>query len=571
MERQKEQERYLDRIRGCLFGGAVGDALGYPVEFLGEEAVFARYGEKGIQEYELDRESGKALISDDTQMTLFTANGILTGETRARMRGIGGRPSCYLPMSYQDWLRTQELTFEESREQTRGYRLGCISWLSDVPELYSRRAPGNTCLHALCMQRDGIGHAGEFIDHPQNDSKGCGGIMRVAPLALCRYFQTPIEQIDREGAEIAAVTHGHSLGYMPAAVLTHIIRRIVYPEGTQSLKEIVLEARDTAAGIFAGDRHLGVLTDIIDLAVRLSENTEEDLANIHRLGGGWVAEETLGIALYCALRYRDDFTAGVTVAVNHGGDSDSTGAVTGNILGALLGYNAIDEKWKRDLELADVILEMAEDLCYGCRMSEYGSYRDPDWERKYIYMQWKKEAPKAADQTMLLAVRGDITKDHGVQAVVNAANTSLLGGGGVDGAIHRAAGPELLAECRLLNGCRTGSAKITKAYRLPCEYVIHTPGPRWNGGRSKERELLASCYRSCLELAARYGIRSVAFPSISTGIYRFPLEDAAGIAVGTVKEFIAEHPGTFSTVKWVLFDDRTLEVYERELGKAVAI
>ena len=170
------------------------------------------------------------------------------------------------------------------------------------------------------------------------------------------------------------------------------------------------------------------------------------------------------------------------------------------------------------------------------------------------------------DKTEFVTVKGDITKDHGVTAIVNAANTSLLGGGGVDGAIHRGAGPELLAECRLLNGCKTGKAKITKAYRLPCEYVIHTPGPCCNGGNSRERELLASSYRSCLELAVENGIRSIAFPSISTGIYRFPLEEAASIAVKTAKEFAEQHPGALDVIKWVLFDDRTLEAYERELG-----
>lgn len=168
-------------------------------------------------------------------------------------------------------------------------------------------------------------------------------------------------------------------------------------------------------------------------------------------------------------------------------------------------------------------------------------------------------------KTELQAVKGDITKDHGVQAIVNAANTSLLAGGGVDGAIHRAAGPELLAECRLLNGCKTGEAKITKAYRLPCTYVIHTPGPRWLGGLSKERELLASCYQSSLELAAKNGIRTIAFPSISTGIYHFPLDEAAKIAVQTVRDYIASHPEALDLIKWVLFDNVTLEMYQREI------
>ena len=169
------------------------------------------------------------------------------------------------------------------------------------------------------------------------------------------------------------------------------------------------------------------------------------------------------------------------------------------------------------------------------------------------------------NKTEFVAVRGDITKGHGVQAIVNAANTSLLGGGGVDGAIHRAAGPELLAECRLLGGCITGQAKITKAYNLSCEYIIHTPGPHWNGGKSKEHELLASCYKSCLELAVSKGIRSIAFPSISTGIYSFPLDQASEIAVRTAKQFVQVHPGKLDVIKWVLFDDKTLQAYESQI------
>lgn len=219
---------------------------------------------------------------------------------------------------------------------------------------------------------------------PQNHSKGCGGVMRVAPLGVSRYTVMPIDALDREGAELAAITHGHSLGYMPAAVLTHILHRIVYPERAQTLLQIVCEARDTVRALFAGDKHLDELTARIDLAIRLAGNDEPDLANIHRLGEGWVAEETLAVAIYCALRHADDFSAGIIAAVNHCGDSDSTGAVTGNILGALLGYDAIGKAWTRDLELQDVILELADDLarCPECLQDRRGV--DRDWTQKYV-------------------------------------------------------------------------------------------------------------------------------------------------------------------------------------------
>ena len=162
---------------------------------------------------------------------------------------------------------------------------------------------------------------------------------------------------------------------------------------------------------------------------------------------------------------------------------------------------------------------------------------------------------------------GDITAKHYADAIVNAANNSLLGGGGVDGAIHRAAGAELLDECRTLGGCETGQAKITKAYKLPCDYVIHTVGPVWHGGNRGEAELLASCYRNSLRLAIEHDICSVAFPSISTGVYAYPLKQAAEAATQAVGDFVRESPEVFDDVLWVLFDKTTKEVYDDALRR----
>jgi O-acetyl-ADP-ribose deacetylase (regulator of RNase III) len=158
-------------------------------------------------------------------------------------------------------------------------------------------------------------------------------------------------------------------------------------------------------------------------------------------------------------------------------------------------------------------------------------------------------------------VEGDITKLK-VDAIVNAANTTLLGGGGVDGAIHRAAGPELLEECRALGGCPTGEARITKAYKLPAKYVIHTVGPFWNGGKRNEDALLAGCYQSSLALAAAHGVRTLAFPAISTGAYRFPIDRAARIAVGEVRDFLKQNP-SIEKVLLVCFGRPAYEAYVR--------
>lgn len=361
----------IDRYRGCLIGGAVGDALGYAVEFLDDSAIFSRFGETGITEYVL--KNGVAEISDDTQMTLFTATGLLLGTTRGMTRGIMGTYPSYINFSYKDWYRTQTENYPLPEEYH-------YSWLVNVPEMFSRRAPGNTCLSAIENQAYGT------IEKPINNSKGCGGVMRVAPIGL--YFEDKkysVDEIDMIGAETAALTHGHSLGYIPAAGLVHIVQ-LVSHNGDITILEAVEDMKKAIARQFANDKYLKEFLKLIDNAIELSKDEYiDDLEAIRKLGQGWVAEETLAIAIYCSLKYSDDFDKALIASVNHSGDSDSTGAVTGNIVGAYLGLKGIPQKYLDNLELREVICEIADDLYNDCKITEYGSYHDEIWEQKYIY------------------------------------------------------------------------------------------------------------------------------------------------------------------------------------------
>ena len=324
----KEEDAELqNRIRGSLTGGAAGDALGYAVEFMGENELFGKYGKGGIRAYSLDSVSKKALISDDTQMTLFAAEAIIKWLSAQANGGADDSLRSYALQSHLDWLDTQESTFERAGKQFLPHGLMAER------RMFACRAPGITCLSALHKRRNQKQTADSFIADKINNSKGCGGVMRVAPVGMLKYGE--ILQIDNEGAEFAAITHSHSLGYMPAALV---------------------------AGLFRDDAHIGELVEIIRLAIELSDNDARDLDNIHRLGEGWVAEEALAIAIYCCLRYPYDFSQCIITAVNHKGDSDSTGAIAGNIIGAYLGYDEIEEKWKEDLELSDVILGVADHL-----------------------------------------------------------------------------------------------------------------------------------------------------------------------------------------------------------------
>ncbi len=361
---------YRDKFRGCLIGGAVGDALGFSVEFLTVFDIFNRYGENGITKYDYDWRSGLAEISDDTQMTMFTANGILYANTQKKLGKSKRKDAYYIYQAYLDWLRTQ----------VGATRNPGVSWLLRVPDLYSRRAPGMTCLSALMS-----GDMGS-IEEPINGSKGCGGVMRVAPIGL--YYgreEQDIQSVMTLAAEAAAITHGHSLGYISAAALAHIVNRVTY--GTcmlgNTLYDIVKECILMLRELFLEDGFVNEMVRILELAMKLSHSDDSDMNNIHKIGGGWIGEEALGIAVYCCLKYQNDFSKAMIAAVNHSGDSDSTGAIAGNILGAMIGYEAIPAKWKKDLELHSTILELADDLWIDCPKIENGKILDSEWEEKY--------------------------------------------------------------------------------------------------------------------------------------------------------------------------------------------
>ena len=374
--------RNLDKFRGCLLGGAAGDALGYEVEFLSSKAILNRFGESGITEYCLH--NGVAEISDDTQMTLFTATGLLLGTTRGMNRGIMGSYENYIRSSYEDWLCTQTEPFPLSDN------IFHYSWLINVPQLFSRRAPGNTCLSALRSGENGS------IENPINRSKGCGGVMRVAPIGL--YFcdkQLTISDSDKIGAKAAAITHGHTLGWLPAAALVHIIRRLAENE-KETVLHAVLDSMEALKQNYADVEHIDALLSLMQKAIDLSSSSLDDLDAIRSLGEGWVAEETLAIAIYCALKYPSDIEKALIAAVNHDGDSDSTGAVTGNILGASLGASRIPQKFIDHLELREIISEVADDLWHDCQMTEYGDDSDPAWEAKYIHIRYPNETRKAS-------------------------------------------------------------------------------------------------------------------------------------------------------------------------------
>lgn len=326
-----------DRIKGCLLGGAIGDALGGPIEFMSIRAIREKYGKRGITGIKnvLRDVNGKptALITDDTQMTLFTAEGYIRGMNRMDDRGLCNAKTV-MRNAYNRWLKTQseDIAYESDWDVNSG-------WLIKVNELHSRRAPGNTCLIAL--------RTGEPVKY----SKGCGGVMRVAPLGFLASDPFSIASL------AASITHGHPSGHLTAGFLAAMIGFI------DKGKDLLMSIESAKEILVIKEGHKECL-DAVEKAVDLANNQEIPASahTIERIGGGWVGEEALAISVYCSLVANKNFKKGVLLAVNHSGDSDSTGAITGNILGAYLGIESIPKEWIMHLELKDVISELATDI-----------------------------------------------------------------------------------------------------------------------------------------------------------------------------------------------------------------
>lgn len=330
----------IERFQGCLLGGAIGDALGYPVEFMSYDEIVSRYGKNGVTKL-----TKNARVSDDTQMTLFTANALLYTTHADDAEAYWAE--------YQRWLFTQigysaDNKFLPKRPDERQ------PFILDQPELFAQRAPGNTCLSALMGGK--IGTVAKRV----NNSKGCGGVMRVAPCGL-RYWRNPREAF-YAGMTAAATTHGNSTGFIAAGAFAAVIAMIVRDQADDpgDLRRIILlvmkELPNWCPGMAYGETQ-GAMREALDRSIY--EPTTA--VNTSVFGEGWTAASALAIALYCAAGTGSPTTA-IRCAVNHDGDSDSTGAICGNIVGALYGVKHIPCLWLDHVELAGYIRMMADDL-----------------------------------------------------------------------------------------------------------------------------------------------------------------------------------------------------------------
>lgn len=348
-----------------MLAGAVGDALGSPVEFSSIDDIRHRFGQDGVSDYAHEY-GGRGKVTDDTQMALFTLEGLIRAHAAER-RGADPDVTLVLQHAYQRWLHTQGEPWDRVGGVFADQSTSPDGWLITNPGLFHRRAPGGTCLAALRT----FSTNGEVatVERPLNDSKGCGGVMRAAPIAF--WSDDPAE-VFTLAVRSGVLTHGHPSGYLSAGVLAVIVSELL--DGTE-LPNAIMVAREQLIRWDDHQEQAAVLDKAVDLAARKPD--PETIA--HDLGGGWVGEEALAIGV-CAALAADDLAGGLLMAVNHSGDSDSTGAICGNILGAAYGIDAIPASWLAELELREVIERLSLDA-----VIEFGPrpLRDPGWYGRY--------------------------------------------------------------------------------------------------------------------------------------------------------------------------------------------
>lgn len=362
------QEVPIDKYRGCLIGGAIGDALGAPIEFMSLKTIKSTYGEEGVLDY-IESPNGFGEFTDDTQMTLFTSEGLLRAHHRAMLRGIGGALNTIVHHSYLRWLHTQGVQVNKAQISDGFYDIE-KGWLIQQKDLFHRRAPGSTCLSALSSGISGT------IDNPINNSKGCGTIMRVAPIGL--FYNQNSKQAFKIACELSAITHGHPTGLLSAGFFASIISDIT--KGL-NLSDSIENAIETLKEWEHYEETLNAVIKCRNLFNETKNNKTHDFETIEKLGEGWVAEEALSISLYCSLLYENDFQKGVLYSINHSGDSDSTGSITGNILGLINGESSIPLKWIEKLRYNTIVLKMAEDL--HTKVKGDSVKADKEWRKRY--------------------------------------------------------------------------------------------------------------------------------------------------------------------------------------------
>lgn len=347
-EKLLRNRRFQDNTRGLMVGGALGDTIGYCKD-------------------------GK--FSSNTQMCLATANGILHAYTHFATFGFNCTEMDCVHNAYNDWCN-QQVGNMQSRSTT---------WLTNIPAFCEKRDPDAVCVEMLASRRY------SSMKKPIGDNKSWSCLTRVAPFALYhKNADSRNDHIKHEmhlAASAAALTHGHPLAWLSSAFLTQILSRISYGGCTigDTLNLYLWEGKRLVYELLGNSEHLRTLFTLIDKAISLVDNNDDDVENIIKLGTGWDAHECLSIALYCSLRYPLDFKMAVLAAANHPGNTAATACLTGQIMGAKLGYSRIDSDWCNSLESKDVILEIADDLTDDCQLHRYGEYDNSKWRSKYQY------------------------------------------------------------------------------------------------------------------------------------------------------------------------------------------